>query len=167
LLNDCTMETDRDHACGIEIEDVIYFSSAPEETYALGRQLGERLVGGEVIALIGELGSGKTCFTQGLARGLEVPESYPVVSPTFTLVNEYPGRVILYHIDLFRLAENCALEDLGFEDYLTPRAVVVIEWAEKAAESLPEGTIFVLLSFLKENRRKILITRDYGKISKV
>jgi len=110
----------------------------PDEaaTERLGEEIGRLAYPGLVVALIGELGSGKTALTRGLARGLGVPEDVPVVSPSFTLVNEYPqGRLPLYHIDLYRLAPG--EEDffgLGIEDYLYGRGVSSVEWAERLPE---------------------------------
>ena len=81
----------------------------------IGRRIGTALGGGDIVALIGELGSGKTCLTQGMAKGLGVAENVPVVSPTFTLVNEYPGRIPLVHLDVYRLLGPRDLEDMGYE----------------------------------------------------
>lgn len=117
--------------------------------------IGERLVPGDVVALIGELGSGKTCITQGIARGLRVPEGYPITSPTFTLINEYPGRVRLYHMDVYRLSGTEDLEPLGYEDYFYGDGVVVVEWAEKIAGVLPDESIVIHLCYVDESRREL------------
>jgi tRNA threonylcarbamoyladenosine biosynthesis protein TsaE len=113
---------------------------SPEQTRLLGRCLGRVISQPLVVLLSGDLGAGKTCFTQGLARGLEVPEQEPVVSPTYTLMNPYQGRLALYHFDLYRLPESEDLAELGFEDYLPGSGVAVVEWAERfpdlAAECL-------------------------------
>src|SRR5258705_7953600 len=99
-------------------------SDSPDETAALGERLGRVLEAGDVVALIGDLGAGKTAFVQGMARGLEVT-SQRVASPTFTLVNEHPGRVPLYHIDLYRLTRADELVEIGFEEYLGGDGVAV------------------------------------------
>jgi tRNA threonylcarbamoyladenosine biosynthesis protein TsaE len=93
-----------------------YTPHSPEETIRFGVQLGRQLFPGALIALSGELGSGKTCLVQGIARGLDVPEGLYVTSPTYTLINEYHGRLTLFHIDVYRLEGVPDLEDIGFSD---------------------------------------------------
>jgi tRNA threonylcarbamoyladenosine biosynthesis protein TsaE len=103
-------------------------SSSPRQTKSWGKQVGKLLEGGEIIGLIGELGTGKTCFVRGLAEGLGVgPEAW-IRSPTFTLINEYHGRLPLYHIDLYRLGDRHEMEGLGLRDYLYSDGASVIEW---------------------------------------
>jgi tRNA threonylcarbamoyladenosine biosynthesis protein TsaE len=101
------------------------------ETQAVGQAIGRLIDQPTTIALIGDLGSGKTAFVQGLAVGLEVPSDYYITSPTFTLINEYPGRLPLFHIDLYRLETVRDLEDIGLDDLLYDQAVLAIEWADK------------------------------------
>ena len=108
---------------------------SPEETWRLAAALLPRLPPGAVLALHGELGSGKTCFVQGLARALGVRQA--VTSPTFTLIHEYPGARPLYHVDLYRLRDAGDARDLGLEEYIQGDGLTVIEWAERAAELLP------------------------------
>jgi len=93
-------------------------SRNPEETFLIGKIIGENLSIQDVVALIGELGAGKTCLTQGIARGVGVPNLYPITSPSFTLINEYQGRVTLYHFDLYLLTGSHDIEDMGYEEYL-------------------------------------------------
>lgn len=112
-------------------EACVYETRSPEETAALGRALGRRLTQGLVLLLCGDLGSGKTAFAQGLARGLEVPASYPVTSPTYTLVNEYPGRLPFYHVDLYRLTTPVDPDEIGLPDLFAEDAVVAVEWAQR------------------------------------
>ena len=108
-----------------------------EETAALGRQLGEQAEAGGVYCLIGDLGTGKTVFTQGFAAGLGVEG--PVNSPTFTIVQEYMGsRMPLYHFDVYRLEEPEEMDEIGFDEYLFGEGVCLIEWAERIREILPE-----------------------------
>jgi tRNA threonylcarbamoyladenosine biosynthesis protein TsaE len=107
------------------------------ETQNLGRILGATLKQALIIALTGELGSGKTAFVQGLARGLDVSERYYITSPTFTLINEYPGRHRLFHVDLYRIEHNPELEEIGLDEVLNQDAVIAIEWADK----LPGDTL--------------------------
>jgi tRNA threonylcarbamoyladenosine biosynthesis protein TsaE len=130
-------------------------SKEPRETFYIGKVLGENLHAGDVVALVGELGAGKTCFTQGIAMGIGVPESYQIISPTFTLLREYPGRFVLYHLDLYRLSGIRDLEELGYEECYGENSILVIEWAEKIMDILPDEALFVSLSYLDENKREI------------
>jgi len=99
---------------------MVLLSKSPEETFRIGRILADGLKAGDVVALTGELGSGKTCLTQGIANGLGVPESYVVTSPTFTLINEYQGRQVdLYHLDVYRLTGCADLAEMGYDEYLS------------------------------------------------
>lgn len=110
-----------------------------EDTYALGKKIGEEARPGEVYTLIGDLGVGKTVFTQGLAAGLGIME--PVNSPTFTILQVYEGgRLPLYHFDVYRIEEPEEMEEVGLDDYLFGKGVCLIEWAEQIAECLPETT---------------------------
>jgi tRNA threonylcarbamoyladenosine biosynthesis protein TsaE len=142
-----------------ERSDIILLSKNPGETFRIGRILGSSLQAGDVVALTGELGSGKTCLTQGIAGGLGVPEDYAVTSPTFTLINEYPGRQLaLYHLDVYRLNGCTDLPDMGYDEYLSGRGVMVIEWAEKIREAVPAGALFVFMTYVDEYIRKIEIS---------
>lgn len=118
-----------------------YISNSPAETEALGEALAARLTAGTVVAFTGDLGAGKTAFTRGLARGLGVPDR--VTSPTFTIVNEYLGRVPLFHFDVYRLEDSDALYDIGWDDYLDRGGICAVEWSENIADALPEDTVFV------------------------
>lgn len=129
-----------------------------EDTVMIGKLIGRTVAKGNIVALIGDLGTGKTCLTQGIARGMDVPAVYPITSPTFTLINEYPGRLVLYHFDVYRLRGAKDLEDMGYEDYFYGDGVTVIEWAEKILPILPEGTLFVNLTYVDENVREIIFT---------
>lgn len=130
-------------------------SRSPEETRAIGERLGARLVAGAVVACTGELGTGKTCFLQGLARGLGVTGE--VTSPTFVLVNQYRGRLPVYHLDAYRTGSLTELVDLGLEEMLHGDGVTVIEWADKLLPLLPARTIHVHLSGLGDEPREIRI----------
>lgn len=110
---------------------------SPEETFRLGRKLGEAARPGQVFTLTGDLGTGKTVFTQGFTKGLGVEE--PVNSPTFTIVQVYDeGRLPLYHFDVYRIGDVEEMEEVGFEDYVMGDGVSLIEWAELISEILPE-----------------------------
>ncbi len=106
-------------------------SESAERTIELGRRIGSQLKGGEVIALCGELGSGKTHLIKGIAAGAGAAESRAVTSPTFVIVNEYSGRLDVYHIDAYRLHSVDEFEKIGFDDFCQPQSVVLIEWADK------------------------------------
>lgn len=150
-----------------ERSSVVLISKSPAETVRIGRILGEGLTAGDVVALTGELGSGKTCLTQGIACGLGVPENYAVTSPTFTLINEYPGReAALYHVDLYRLQGAADLADTGYEEYLSSGGVMVIEWAEKIREAVPDGAVCVALTYLEENVRKMELSGCRDRIGR-
>lgn len=116
-------------------------SKSPEETQALAASLAVELKPGAVLALHGELGSGKTCFVQGLARALGVRQ--PVTSPTFTIVNEYCGRCPLIHMDLYRISDPEELLNIDFESYFDKEGITVIEWAERSGNWLPGNTMHI------------------------
>ncbi len=131
-------------------------SRGPAETQAIGERLGARLTPGAVVACTGELGAGKTCFLQGLARGLGVAGG--VTSPTFVLVNQYRGgRMPIYHLDAYRTGSLTELVDLGLEEMLHGDGVTVIEWADKLLPLLPARTIHVHLEGLGDEPREITI----------
>jgi len=116
--------------------------------------LGAAAEAGDTICLYGDLGSGKTNITYGIARGLDVRDQY-ITSPTFTFVNEYQGRLPLYHIDLYRLNDPRELENIGFEEYIDSDGVTVIEWADKAEDELPPECLSIYLSTVDEHSREI------------
>jgi tRNA threonylcarbamoyladenosine biosynthesis protein TsaE len=126
-------------------------------TRRLARELGRLAPPGLVIALTGDLGSGKTTFVQGLAQGLAVPPDCYVTSPSFTLINEYQGRIPLCHADLYRLGEGADLEAVGLLERLDQDAVVAIEWAEAAAADLPTDHLAVRLEITGEQQRRITL----------
>ena len=134
-----------------------FHTSSPEETLELGRKIGEELKVGDVVALTGELGTGKTLFTQGLVQGLGV-KGY-VKSPSFTIVNKYEGSLPVYHLDLYRLGDVNEIYELGIEEYLYGDGVCIIEWAEKAYSFLPHGYLLIKFFYTGERTRKIEITQ--------
>jgi tRNA threonylcarbamoyladenosine biosynthesis protein TsaE len=124
------------------------------ETMAFGEQFASELRAGDVIALRGELGAGKTCLVKGIARGLGIAQE--VTSPTFTLIHEYRGgRLPLYHVDLYRLDGVEAAVGIGIEEYLGGNGVTVVEWAEKIESLLPAATRRISLSVVDDNTRRI------------
>lgn len=128
-------------------------SDGPEETRAIGRAIGAALVAGDVVCLNGDLGAGKTHLAQGIAAGAGI--NGPVTSPTFTLVSEYDGRLPLAHFDFYRLERADELDDIGFDEYLDGPRAVVIEWAERFPERLPERRLDIVIS-IGGDRRRIL-----------
>lgn len=128
-------------------------SRSAQETQTLGERLGARLGRGDVVACIGPLGAGKTCFLQGLARGLGVMTG--VTSPTFVLVNQYRGRLPVYHVDAYRTGSLTELVDLGLEEMLHGEGVTVVEWADKLLPLLPPRTVTVTIAGLGDEPRQI------------
>ena len=138
-------------------QSLILFTKSPAETKRLGERIGKLLLPGDVIALTGELGSGKTILTKGIARGMGI-KGDPVRSPSFVLIKEYPGKVPLFHFDLYRLKKPEELNTIGYEEYFSGKGVVVIEWAERAKNFLPEKYLVIKLSIINKNERKISLT---------
>ena len=133
-----------------------FISNSTAETEAIGRQFAKELNVGSILALEGELGSGKTQFTKGLVAGLE--SSAPVTSPTFTIVHEYPGgRLPVYHFDFFRLENRESVAQLGLDDYFFGDGISVIEWADRFPESIPNQARWILFEIRSENARMISI----------
>lgn len=141
-------------------------TSSTEQTEEVGRVLGTMLEAGDLVCLFGDLGAGKTHFSYGVAQGLQVKEKY-ITSPTFTFVNEYLGRIPLYHIDLYRLKEPSELESIGFEEYVDSDGATVIEWAERAEEELPDEKLNVYISDVSENSREIGFFAEGERYSKL
>jgi tRNA threonylcarbamoyladenosine biosynthesis protein TsaE len=136
-----------------------FISNSPAETEAIARQLSEDLVAGSVLALKGELGSGKTLFTQGLVAGLQSDAT--VTSPTFTIVHEYQGgRLPVYHFDFFRLEDRQSAVRLGLEDYFFSNGVSVIEWADRFPDLIPEQARWISLE-IKAERQRIITLSDH------
>ena len=138
--------------------NVSTISNSPEETIEFGRKLGSQLKGGEVVAICGPLGSGKTHLIKGIAAGAGAKDLRDVNSPTFVIVNEYAGRFDIYHIDAYRLNSISEFEMLGFDDFCYPESVVLIEWADKVESALQTiDCIRIELEHAGETRRKIHI----------
>ncbi len=130
-------------------------SVSEESTMQLGRKLALWLKAGDVVALYGELGAGKTCLVRGLAKGLGIAEGQ-VASPSFSLINEYPGPIPLFHVDCYRLQLDEEIEELGLEEYFDGPGITIIEWAERIKE-LPDDRLDIGFSILDETRRHIQI----------
>jgi len=130
---------------------------SPEETEAAGARLGATLKCGDVVALTGELGAGKTVFVQGLARALGVGTA--ATSPTFVLVNEYRGRVPVHHVDAYRTTSLAELMDLGIEEMMDGDGITVIEWAERVEPLLPARAVRVRIAGVGDEPRTIVVER--------
>ncbi len=128
------------------------------DTQQFGIQLGSVASPGDVICLDGELGAGKTTLTQAIAKGLDVPSSCYVTSPSFSILHEYPGRIPLYHMDFYRLNDSSDIEDLGIEEYFYLPGLTVIEWSKKAKEVLPFERLDLFLRIEKDDKHSISCT---------
>ena len=147
--------------------DIDVVSNSPEETIEVGRKVGSQLKGGEVVAICGALGSGKTHLIKGIASGVGAAESKKVTSPTFVIINEYKGRLDIYHIDAYRLDSISEFEMIGFDDYCQPQSVVLIEWADKIESALENiDYIRAELFHAEKSKRKIHIENvpDYIRL---
>jgi tRNA threonylcarbamoyladenosine biosynthesis protein TsaE len=142
-------------------------TKSPEKTMAVGRALAALLRQGDCIPLIGEMGSGKTTFVQGVARGLGVPESVAVNSPSFTLINRYTGRIPLYHIDLYRLSKQGDLEDIELDDVIYGDGVTLIEWPELILRDhrVSDLTIHFIWEMFDECTRTLLFTSESDRFT--
>lgn len=142
-------------------------SHSADETQKLGEQLGNLLKAGDVICLYGELGTGKTVLTKGLAKGLGVASRDTVRSPTFVLIHRYQARVPLYHADLYRLDDPADLEDIGLRELLSGEGVTVIEWADKLKSLLPVERLELVLEHRSDDLRLITIQPHGGRYDAV
>jgi tRNA threonylcarbamoyladenosine biosynthesis protein TsaE len=136
----------------------VFHSKSTEDTLKLGQRIGAFLKANDVIALTGQLGAGKTTLIQGIAAGLGVKDY--ITSPTFIIINEYEGRLPLYHLDLYRLDEGLEVADLGLEEYFVRGGVCVIEWAERLGGLLPAGVETVSIESRGENEREFYLSPD-------
>ena len=130
-------------------------SRSAEHTRRLGNSLGKLLQGGEIIGLVGELGTGKTCCVRGLTEGLEVSQETWIRSPTFTLVNEYHGRLPIYHIDLYRIESTDELEELNLREYLYSNGVSLIEWFEYFPAGEVDDHLEIKLAYGEGSKRQV------------
>jgi tRNA threonylcarbamoyladenosine biosynthesis protein TsaE len=126
-----------------------------EQTQKLGISIGKLAEPGDIFLLIGELGAGKTCLTQGIAWGLDIQEY--TLSPSFVIMRELHGRLPLYHMDFYRLDNIAEISDLGLDDYLYGKGVCVIEWANKGLAVLPEDHLLIKIDYLSDNERSFVI----------
>lgn len=145
-------------------------TESPDETINLGKKIGSALTGGEILALIGPLGSGKTHLIKGIAVGAGASADAEVNSPTFVLVNEYhrpDGSLDIYHIDAYRIDSVSEFERLGFDDMCSPNSIILIEWADKVLDALKNlPTITIELAHINEDKRQITIKNPPDYISR-
>jgi tRNA threonylcarbamoyladenosine biosynthesis protein TsaE len=137
---------------------IVTQTGSASETTRIGKTIGNRLLPGDVVALVGELGVGKTQFIKGLAAGVGIGNPTYVSSPSFTLIHEYPGETPFYHIDLFRLGREKEAEELGLEVYFQGSGITAIEWADKIPSLLPEEILFISIAYVDKNIRSLEIT---------
>ena len=142
---------------------VTYESGSAQETIEIGRRLGVALRQGDVIALVGELGSGKTWFTKGLGLGLDISPDVVITSPSFSLVNEYEGRCAFYHMDSYRLESVSDFLSTGLDEYFYQEGVVAMEWADRWPEILPDRHIKVEIVIINEQSREITLSGHHSR----
>lgn len=130
-------------------------ANSEEETFLIGKRLGQLLRPSMIICLSGDLGTGKTHLTKGIAAGLEI-EDY-ITSPTYTLINEYKGRIPLYHFDVYRLENSDELNELGYQEYFFGSGVTVIEWADIINDVIPKDRLWIILHKIDGDKRRIII----------
>ena len=142
-------------------------SRSAQQTRAWGKRLGKLLEGGEIIGLVGELGAGKTCFVRGVAEGLDVNREAWIRSPTFTLINEYPGRLPVFHIDLYRIESRNELEGLNLREYLYSDGVSLIEWFEHLPVDEMDEYLELAIENVESNKRKLKFTAHGERYEKL
>lgn len=135
-----------------------FSSNSESRTRAIGVAIGGALHPGDILALCGELGAGKTRLAKGLAIGLGVADERAVNSPTFVLINQYAGRCPVYHLDLYRLPPGSELSSLGFEEMCTGAAVVIVEWADRSPGSMPDAALWIHMTAEGETTRAFTLT---------
>jgi tRNA threonylcarbamoyladenosine biosynthesis protein TsaE len=137
------------------VEKAVLHTKSTSETIRIGKNIGSLLMPGDVVALVGELGTGKTQFIKGLATGVGVGKPTYISSPSFTLINEYAGKVPFYHIDLFRLKSEKEAEELGLEEYFQGGGITAIEWADKIPSFLPQEMFWIHIRYTGKHTRSI------------
>lgn len=134
------------------------FLASLADTISLGQHLGRVAQPGDIFTLSGDLGAGKTTLTQAIGQGLDVPPEHYITSPTFSLLHEYPGRIPLYHMDLYRLGSAAEVEELGFEDYMYGEGLTVIEWPDRLEDLMPTSRLDIYLTHVDEMQRSASFT---------
>jgi len=149
------------------VKKVVFCSKSASETIRVGKNIGTRLLPGDVLALVGELGAGKTQFIKGLAAGVGMGNPAYISSPSFTLINEYPGKIPFYHVDLFRLEGEKEAEELGLEDYFQGGGITAIEWADKIPFLLPKEMLLIHIAYTGKNTRSLEIIGKGKRYQKI
>ena len=144
---------------------LVIISHSPEETQKIGMRLGELALPGDIFLLVGGLGAGKTCLTQGIAWGLGIKEY--AASPSFVVIRELQGRLPLYHIDFYRLDHLEEIAELGLDDYLYGKGVSVVEWGEKGLSLLPEEHLLIEIGYLSESERSLKLKPSGKRYRKI
>jgi len=142
------------------MSDCVLYLHDLQETSGFARQLAKLSKPGDVICLDGDLGAGKTALTQQIAKGLDVPDSCYITSPSFAILQEYPGRIPLYHMDFYRLADETEVEDLGFEEFFYLSGLTVIEWSVRAGSLIPRYRLSLQITIEDDLTRRVDI--DFG-----
>jgi len=138
---------------------MIYYTKSPKETIKLGKKIAKYLKKGDIVGFIGELGSGKTTIIKGIVKHFSNSDVY---SPSFIIVNEYQGKIPIFHFDLYRIKDFDELIDIGWEDYID-KGIILIEWAEKIKKNLPKNIIWVKINIIGKKKRKIEIKNLKGE----
>ena len=153
------------YAICMTTQEWIGVSRSADETKEIGRAVGEAVTGGTIVLLIGQLGAGKTTLTQGLAAGLGVT-AY-TKSPSFVLVNEYEGRLPLFHMDLYRIDDPAEAWELGLSDYLSHDGVLAVEWADRAASIFPDDRLEIRIDYIADSERRLTVAGRGGAAARV
>ncbi len=142
-------------------------SSSSAMTQRIGLLLGHHLIAGDCIPLIGSIGVGKTCLVQGIAQGLHVPQHIPVTSPSFTLINRYPGDLVIFHVDFYRLEGARDLDDLEFEEILGENGVVIVEWPEIVLPQIRSGSLIIYIHWdmQQPNHRRLVFKSETNRFN--
>lgn len=143
---------------------MIFISDSQQTTEELGSKLGQLLTKGSFVSLFGGLGGGKTCFVRGVVEAAAPESAHLVASPTFAIMNEYPGPLPVYHFDMYRLSGSCEIIELGFDDYFHGSGICIIEWSERLGELLPPDRLSITFEQLGDDQRTITI-EAYGPIA--
>jgi tRNA threonylcarbamoyladenosine biosynthesis protein TsaE len=150
------------HACALTLE-----TESEDQTRSLGERCGRLLLKPMAVFLVGDLGSGKTVFAQGLARGLDVPAEYYITSPTYTIIHEYPGRLKLFHIDLYRLEPGFDPDELGLIEILNGDGVAAVEWAERLPADLTRDRLEIRFEVEEGDRRAMCLVASGQEASRL